>query len=101
MEVWHPFDPLTNTGSLPYCWTFLRNPPNDEYCGVVTAAIMTKATVLFILSSGLDMWFRMIFLCYCSCDLDEPESIHVVDISTVVSERYISFHSSPPAAVTE
>lgn len=38
--VWHPFDPLANTGSLPYCWTSLRNPLNDEYyyCGIQVVA---------------------------------------------------------------
>ncbi|KAF8492169.1 hypothetical protein F5888DRAFT_925589 [Russula emetica] len=55
-----------------------------------SAAIMIKVTILFILSSGLDMWFRIIFLCYCSCDLDEPNAM-----------AQISFHSSPPVAVTK
>jgi hypothetical protein len=33
--VWHLFDSLANTGSLPYYWMPLRNPPNDEYSGIV------------------------------------------------------------------
>lgn len=33
--VWHLIDSLANTGSLPYYWMPLRNPPNDEYSGIV------------------------------------------------------------------